>query len=310
MLKSRFLPCLLALAAAVAAAVPARAGEDTAAQLRDELGAMRLQLAERGLFADLATGAAPMTVELPADRRVDLGLVVDNTDAAHARDGLHVLAVSPGSLGARMGIRAGDVLTRINAQPLADLGADSDGRAAAAARLREVLDTLPDGGSMALDVDRGGRALALQAPVERVALPAMRVELSASADPAPADGSTCARISTFDVAPRNQRIYPAALLLIDGRNAGVSGQQNYRVTPGHHVLTVAERIDRRQLPSTLAARVGRSYGASTKTLEIDVSAGQIYHLGAQLRVERLSDAGPGESWWEPVIWLTAPSRCP
>lgn len=306
----RSLPCLLTLAAALAAALPAYAGDDTAAQLRDELGAMRLQLAERGLFADLAAGAAPLTVELPADRRVDLGLVVDSTDAAHARDGLRVLAVTPGGLGARMGVRAGDVLTRVNAQPLTGLGADADGRALAASRLREALDALPDGAAFALGVDRGGRALALSAPVERVALPAMRVELAAAADPPAADGSSCARISTFDVAPRNQRVYPAALLLIDGRNAGVSGQQNFRVSPGHHVLTIAERIDRRQLPSTLIARAGRSYGASTKTLEIDVSAGQIYHLGAQLRVDRVPDAGPGESWWEPVIWLTAPARCP
>ncbi|HEX7111328.1 MAG TPA: PDZ domain-containing protein [Mizugakiibacter sp.] len=310
MLKFRSLPCLLALAAAFAAAVPARAGEDTTAQLRDELGAMRLQLAERGLFADLTSSAAPLTVELPADRRVDLGLVVDSTDAAHARDGLHVLAVSPGGLGARMGVRAGDVLTRVNAQPLTGLGADGAGRAAAAARLREVLDALPDGAAMALDVDRGGRTLALQAPLERVALPAMRVELGASADPAPADGSTCARISTFDVAPRDRHIYPVALLLIDGANAGVRGQQNFRVAPGQHVLTVVEHIDRVQLPSTLIARTGRDSQVSTKTLTIDVQPGVLYNLGAQLHIDRLSSPGADEAWWTPVVWRTAPIRCP
>lgn len=309
MLKSRSLPCLLALAAAVAAAAPARAGEDTASQLRDELGAMRLQLAERGLFADLASGAAPLTVELPADRRVDLGLVVDSTDAAHARDGLHVLAVTPGGLGARMGVRAGDVVTGVNALPLAGLGADASGRAAAAIRLRETLEALPDGSALALEVNRSGRALALNAPVERVSLPAMRVELAA-ADPAQADGSSCARISTFDVAPRNRHIYPVALLLIDGNNAGVRGQENFRVTPGRHVLTVVEHIDRVQLPSTLIARAGRDSRVSTKTLTIDVEPGMLYQLGAQLEIDRLSSPEPGEAWWHPVVWRSVPSRCP
>lgn len=299
--------CLLALAATFAAPPAALAGGDVATQLRDELGTLRLQLAERGLFADLGATDAPLTVELPADRGVDLGLVVDSTDAAHARDGLHVLAVAPGSLGARMGVQAGDVLARVNAAPLAGLGADADGRAAAAARLRQALDALPDGAPLALDVRRGARTLALSAPLQRVALPAMRVELTAGAD---ATAGGCARITTFDVAPRNQHIYPAVLLLIDGHNAGVSGQESYRVGSGRHVLTVGERIDRRQLPSTLIARAGRDSRVSTKTLEVDIRPGMLYHLGAQLHIDRLSNPGPDEAWWQPVIWLTAPARCP
>ncbi|MCE5233845.1 MAG: hypothetical protein ABFC67_02760 [Mizugakiibacter sp.] len=300
--------CLLVLAATFATAPAALADGDVAAQLRDELGTLRLQLAERGLFADLGATDAPLTVELPADRGVDLGLVVDSTDAAHARDGLHVLAVAPGSLGARMGVQAGDVLARVNTAPLAGLGTDADGRAAAAARLRQALDALPDGAPLALDVRRGARTLALSAPLQRVDLPAMRVELSAGAGPAA--GGSCARITTFDVAPRNRHIYSAALLLIDGRNAGVSGQESYRVDPGRHVLTVGERIDRRQLPSTLIARAGRDSRVSTKTLEVDIRPGTLYYLGAQLHIERLSNPGPDEAWWQPVIWLTAPARCP
>src|SRR5947209_9186741 len=95
--------------------------EETEQQLREELRMMLARLAASG-----ALGAHPeqilLDVDEPAQRVSDLGLLVDSTSAETARDGLRVIATTPGGNADRLGLRAGDRLIGINGHSLRNLG--------------------------------------------------------------------------------------------------------------------------------------------------------------------------------------------
>jgi len=211
----------LAASAADAVADPA-----VAQRVREEMQQLLTRLATSG-----ALGAHPeqlnLSIDEPARRTADLGLVVDATNAAHARDGLRVLGTSPGGAAAQLGVHAGDVLVAVNGHSLRDLGSDENGRALAAATLKANVEALPDGAEIKLDVQRGGASVALAGSMQSVTLPALRLGLGgpvvASADMpasnAPA-GAGCGRISMIDLAPRQQALYGALILTIDGVTPG------------------------------------------------------------------------------------------
>ncbi|MDE1884645.1 MAG: PDZ domain-containing protein, partial [Xanthomonadaceae bacterium] len=95
----------------------------------------------RILFASLLLlGSAAATAASPS---ASLGLLVDSADARAAHDGLRVLGATPGSVADQLGLRPGDVLVDVNGTSLANLGADADGHALAAAALNTSLANLP-----------------------------------------------------------------------------------------------------------------------------------------------------------------------
>ncbi|HEY0505140.1 MAG TPA: hypothetical protein VGD42_16785 [Lysobacter sp.] len=129
---------------------------------------------------------------------------------------------------------------------------------------------------------------------------------ASGADQAAPAGS-CGRISVFDVAPRSQELYRAKLINIDGRPPGPSGARTYRVTPGRHVLEVAEAIDNEQFNDVqLRQRVQRA--DRYKTLEVDVAPGTTYLLAARLVLPRRNYIADG-SYWEPVIYHQKSEPC-
>ena len=119
---------------------------------------------------------------------------------------------------------------------------------------------------------------------------------------------SCGRVSTFDVAPRKQHLYPAVLIAVDGQLPGPTGADSYRLTPGKHTLKVAEAIDPRQF-STLQNRErdGRAYNRY-KTLQIVVEPGTTYMLAARFHRDRRDDMRGG-AYWEPEIWTTKSVPC-
>jgi hypothetical protein len=123
--------------------------------------------------------------------------------------------------------------------------------------------------------------------------------------PAPSDSGSCGRISVFDVAPRNQDLYRARLMSIDGRTAGPVGSRTYRVPVGRHTLEVAEAIDVKQFDDVeLRQRDQRM--DRYKTLEVDVKPDTTYLLAARLiESGRIADG----SYWEPVIYGQDNERC-
>lgn len=118
----------------------------------------------------------------------------------------------------------------------------------------------------------------------------------------------CARISTFDVAPRKQELFPAVLIAIDGRLPGPSDATSWRLEPGRHTLKVAEAIEpTRFTPLQNRERDGRN-PHRYKELEFDAQPGITYRLAARFHVDRRDIMRSGD-YWEPVIWKESAEPC-
>lgn len=283
------------------------------------------------LAASGALGQHPDQVDLrleePAQRVTNLGILVDSTSAERAREGLRVLGATPGSTAERLGLRPGDVIVAVNDTPLRGLGADADGRALAAATLKSTVEALPDAAPLRLDVVRSGNTVALSATLQSVTLPALRMQLGAAAlanadagaasndattvaiaptDVAPAGGQGCGRISVFDVAPRQQHLYRARVLALDGQLPGPQGQQSYRASAGPHRLVVAENIPTQEMGVGEIASLRRN---TSKELTVTVKPGFTSMVAAQLHPDRASDFAHG-GYWDPVVWREIPESCP
>jgi hypothetical protein len=309
---------LLALAAMCAQAADNRDGaaNNAAAEqrLRQDVQMMLSQLAASGAFGDHPEQIS-LHLDQPAQRVMNLGVLVDSAGADHARDGLHVLGATPGSIAERLGLRPGDVIVSVNGTSLRGLGADAEGHALAASTLRWTVEALPDAAPLQLEVLRGGDPVALNAPVHSVYLPALHMELGAAAlagaDSAAdsggaAAGSACGRISTWDVAPPSEHKYHANVILIDGVSPGPSGGETWRVNAGTHRLLVGEDIPIRQFGVGEIASLRRD---THKELTITVKPNTTARVAAQLNLDKTSDVLKG-GYWEPVVWREVPESCP
>ena len=291
--------------------VQATAASPIATQrVREEVHQMLVRLATSG-----ALGAHPEQVALnldePAQRSINLGLLVDATSADSARNGLRVLGATPGSTAEQLGVHPGDLVVAVNGNSLRELGADSDGRALAAAALKSRIDTLADGSPLQLDVLRGGNRLALNAPLQSVYLPAARLALGSAAvastdTPANSETTGCGRISSFDLAPRQKNLYGAVILLLDGVTPGPHGARAYRVEAGVHQLLVAERIptDRMGVGEIASLRNDKP-----KSLIVNVAANTRALIAAQFNQDRATQINTG-GYWDPVMWKEIPETCP
>lgn len=287
------------------------------AMLRREVRDAVARLIDSGAFGATAPEDIALSVAVPAERLVNIGLLVDS--ASDGERGLPVLGTLAGGDAQALGVRAGDVVTSINGKPLARLGRAPDGTAAAVAVVRRELEALNAGGTLALTVERDGRTLELSRAVTPRFIPAMRLELGegalvastgAVAVPAavaaslPAQPGGCGRISVFHIAPRSQDLYPAKILSIDGEIPGPVNQNTYRVAPGPHEVEVAEQIDDNDLPGTYT----RARRHKAKTFTIDVRPDTTYMVASRLNEDRERDIVRG-SYWDPVVWKEIGEPC-
>lgn len=280
-----------------------------AQHVREEMQQALMRLATTG-----ALGAHPeqtnLDVAVPAQRLVNLGLLVDATSAANARDGLRVLGTTPDGTAERLGVRPGDVLVAVNGHSLRELGADADGRALAASSLKSSIDALPSDATIQLGVRRGGAELALNGPLQSVQLPALHVVLGVAAVETNAAGPTsgCGRISLQDLAPRQQQLFGATVELVDGTTPGPSGARSYRVAAGTHELLVREQIPTRRLVgvSELAAL---NFRGKPKPLTVTVKPNTTLMIAAHYNEGRANEFNSG-GYWDPVVWKEVAETCP
>lgn len=296
----------LALGALPAAAQPhaATTSESAAAtqqRLREELRALMLDLAASGAIDD----QSPLEIAEPARRVNDLGLLVDSSSAERARDGLRVLAVTPGGTAERLGVRGGDLLVSVNDRSLASLGADPAGQPKAAQLLRDSVSAVPDGDALALGVRRNDRTFAVSGPVASVHVPAVRLTVGATASATGATGG-CGRISVFGSPPRSENLHEAKLVAVDGRLPGPTDATSFRLEPGTHILTVGEGIEARYL--SFNERLRNAQSNRYKTLSVEVEPGTTYFLAARLNPDKLTEAKDG-AYWDPVIWKEVAESC-
>lgn len=298
----------LALGALPAAAqhTAATAPDDAAAteaRLREELRALMLDLAASGAIDDRREFA--LEIDEPARRVNDLGLLVDSSSAERARDGLRVLAVTPGGTAERLGVRGGDILVSVNDRSLASLGADATGQPKAALLLRDSVSAVPDGDALALGVRRNDRTFAVSGPVASVHVPAVRLSVGAAATATGGTGG-CGRISVFGSPPRSEHLHEAKLVAVDGRLPGPTDATSFRLEPGTHILTVGEGIEARYL--SFNERLRNAQSNRYKTLSVEVEPGMTYFLAARLNPDKVTEAKDG-AYWDPVIWKEVAESC-
>jgi len=304
-------------ATASASTHPAAAGGETVQRMRQDMQSVLSHMAESGALGQHPEHVS-LRVEEPARRVTSVGALVDSTSAQSARDGLHVLGATPGSTADRLGLHPGDVIVAVNGTSLRDLGADDRGRALAATTMRTVVEGLPDDAALNVDVVRGGNALTLNAPVQAVYVPAMRVELGDAVDsggggsaaavvvPSPGGGEGCGRISALDLAPRGERLYAVRILLLDGSTPGPTGSPSFRVGAGEHQLLVAENIPTQALGVGTIATLRRQ---TSKPLTVTVPPGKTVMIAAKLNLANGSDLSHG-TYWDPVAWKEIAESCP
>ena len=305
------------LAGAVLSALCGLAGAQESApapveqRLHEEVQSLLVRLVESGALPDPAQG---ISLAAPATRQPDFGAILDVRWRAGNDTGLPVLGVTPGSSAAKLGVQPGDRLLAVNGAPLAGLGADADGRALAARALRDGL--LANSESIELSVARGESVQVLRGAVDVVQVPAYRLELGAAiagasiAGTGGGDGvSSCGRVSVFDVAPRSQHLYKAVLIAVDGKLPGPTSSDVFRLTPGRHVLRVAEAIDPNQFGSLQRLTRDRRRGDDHyKDLEVDVQPGITYRLASRFNYDQRNSIRDN-AYWDPVIWTELPEAC-
>jgi hypothetical protein len=286
--------------------VSAQAPANTERALHEEMHRTLLRLAEAGALGDAPERLA-LDVSEPAQHSNNLGLLIDSSNTT--ADGVHVLGITPGGSAERMGVRTGDVVSAVNAHSLQNLGVDAEQRPLAPGVLKNSVDQLKDGEPLQLTVQRDGKSLALNAPVHAFYLPAMRLQLgatallTASAGSATATSSGCGRISEFDVAPRQQNLHRAVIVSIDGKLPGPRGQETFRVPVGLHSVEVAEAIESRYISFSDVARTSnRRY----QKLSVDVAANTTYLIAARLIPDQRTDP---KAYWEPAMWKQNAETC-
>lgn len=283
--------------------------------LRDELKTVLVKMIDSGAFGATAPERIALSLSLPAERYVNLGLLIDTRPATRA--GVPVLGTLPGGGAQRLGVRAGDVITAVNGKSLAGGGFDPR----AVAMLKQEVDALREGGAIDLALLRDGNPLTLAGEIKAQFLPAVRLELGEGAlvastgavaaagtlaTPVAAayHGGPCGRISVFHAAPRSRQLYAAKIISLDGEIPGPNTQDTYRVAPGHHLLEVAEQINDTDLPQVYSRARRHKY----KTLAIDVRAGTTYLVASQLNLDHQRDV-PRGGYWDPVVWKEIAEAC-
>jgi PDZ domain len=313
MYKWIFFGCC-ALTQIASAQEPAAGALDAEQQVREELRVLLSRLAATGALGRNPEQIA-LSIDEPAQRVKDLGVLVDSTNADRARDGLRVLGTTPDGTAERLGIRAGDVLVSVNGTLLRGLGADGTGHALAARTLKSTVDSLPDDGTLQVQVQRAGSLVDLHTSMQSLKLPAFHFQLGANASKMPvlasvpaerAQGEGCGRLSMFDVAPRSEQMYRARILLIDGKTPGPQGQQSFRVNAGMHNLLIAEDIPTQEMGIGTLAQLRRS---ASKPLDVEVKPGTTLLIAAQLHRDRATSITDG-AYWDPVVWKVQNERCP
>lgn len=300
------------LAGAVAGAAlrgDASASVGAEQRLRAELRAVMTELVESGAFGASPPHEIRLDIDTPAQRVSNLGLLVDSARAD--RDGVHVLAITPGGAAEKMGVRSGDVLVAVNGTALAN----TDGAAAA---LRRSVDQLADGAQLAFDVQRDGRRQTLAGTPSSVYLPAMHLTVGEGAQVAAAGGggggamsagaNGCGRLSDFDVAPRGDHLHAAKIISIDGVSPGPTGTRAYRVSAGRHAIKVAEQIESRYLSFNDRARNSAIGNDRYKTLDVDVPPDTTVLIAARLNEDKRSEWKDG-AYWDPVAWKQTAESC-
>ncbi|KAF1693779.1 hypothetical protein CSC65_10870 [Pseudoxanthomonas daejeonensis] len=127
--------------------------------------------------------------------------------------------------------------------------------------------------------------------------------------------STCSYLTVNQgEIPESRDIFDAVITQIDGKSTPLSRTNRYRVEPGPHVLTLADRIDPKRVPAAADNQISKmkrlEQQRAYKKVELDIQPGLTYAIGAKLLRDKLDvDSIRDNAYWEPVVWDMRPTPC-
>ena len=236
--------------------------------------------------------AALQATATPVSARYELGAVVDVRQAN--RNGVTILAITPGGAADRIGLRAGDQLRSVNGRRL-------DNNPRPSSTLESALQE--KNGALEIEAMRDGKILALSGRAD-----AARTASSAA--------SACGYVTAqAGVVPRTQNIFRSEITQIDGKSTPLQPTYRHQVSAGRHVLVVREFIDQNRLNSAQILQIQKmkrfAFARAYKSIVVDVEPGMSYRIGARLLKDRLDTQSIRDNaYWEPVVWEKRPEACP
>ena len=217
-----------------------------------------------------------------------------------------VVAVTPESDAAKLGLKEGDKLLAINQQQVSD------------SNLADILAQMndwADGDAISLQLLRAGKQLHLKGIVSRHALPGWRLELLAAEQQHELPTATsCGYVSVFYNTPASFRRHPVKIFEIDaiGFKAGLSYKRTHevmKVLVGEIEVTVEEHINseviKRYQSDVLQRRSGKNV---IKTIKLNIEPNTVYHLGAEYLANK-SQRDDKRDYWQPIVWKTTARAC-
>ena len=291
------------LAAPQALCEMSRENKETVQQtLRSSL----MSLARDEWFTRLNEDDWPVVIYQPAETIINLGLYVHpEYSRENDEEGPLVIAVTPDSAAARMGVRTGDRLRSIEDKSLLKLGAEADGGSRAFRRLQDALNEST--GAIALTVQRGDQTLSLEGDLEKLVLPRAILTLSQISVETTdaADTNACATVSTQAPPPREFDVYPADVVSINGVQGGAGFRDQHFLTPDTYVFEVRPEIPDHLLDARAAKAESRRPLA---ILRLPMQAGFSYHIGARLLAAR-DQQTVHTRFWQPIVWKMEMAEC-
>ncbi|MFK7956721.1 MAG: hypothetical protein AB8B96_11535 [Lysobacterales bacterium] len=289
-------------------------------RLNQAIRAMLISLAQDPLFAD---EDLELVFSQQPEALINLGVVYGNTRSPEIdRTGLPVVAVTPGSTAATMGLRAGDHIVSMNTEPLTGLGQDDSGTSRAVDRVQNLLQQIAANDPVTVIVARNDGNETLSAPLQKWQLPRVELALSMPIDDDPpldlilgapptddeageGSRSACGTLSLYDPPPHEFNLYPAYLMGINVESSGAIMRGFQYLTPGTYRLLVSDLIPSRELRKKHTRFAKRR---QAREMELEVTDGMTYHVAAKLLYERKEQANHDE-YWEPVVWRSEPGHC-
>jgi hypothetical protein len=256
-----------------------------------------LQQVQKALLSSGITNKdGPLLIEEPSRSIYHFGAILDAKFV--------VVAVTPESDAAKLGLKEGDKLLAINQQRVSDSNL---------ADILAKINELADDDALSVQLLRADNQLNLKGTVSRQALPGWRLELLAAGQQNELPASTsCGYVSVFYNTPTSLRRHPVKINEIDtiGFRAGFSYKRTHeviKVPVGEIQITLQEHIPGNILSRYRGDLRARNFG-SVKTLTLKVEPDTVYHLAAEY-FPNPNDRSSRDAYWQPVVWKTTARDC-
>lgn len=255
-----------------------------------------LQQVQKVLLSSGVTNKdGPLLIEEPSRSIYHFGAILDTKFV--------VVAVTPESDAAKLGVKEGDKLLAINQQRVSD------------SNLADILAQMndwADGDALSLQLLRADKQLNLKGIVSRQALPGWRLELLAAEQHELPTSTSCGYVSVFYNTPTSLRRHPVKINEIDtiGFRAGFSYKRTHevmKVPVGEIQITLQEHISGNILSRYRGDLRARNFG-SVKTLTLQVEPDTVYHLAAEY-FPNPNERSSRNDYWQPVVWKTTARAC-